>query len=134
MEVPIGFMRQPLIMRVARQWAHDWGALVGTGLMFSCVLLLALSPDISALIRGQGTVTDGITATPSIPKDFASAVYYPTRAFVEGVSRMMPRYLPRFPTPAPASPYLPGTLLLHLPFGLMPPMCPPWCTRPSASA
>ena len=114
-------MRQPLIRRAARQWAHDWGALVGAGLMFSCVLL-ALSPDISALIRGQGTVTDGVTATPSIPKDFASAVYYPTRAFVEGVCPYdAARYVPRFPTPAPASPYLPGTLLLHLPFGLMGP-------------
>ena len=93
-------MRQPLIRRVARQWAHDWGALVGTGLMFSCVLLLALSPDISALIRGQGTVTDGITATPSIPKDFASAVYYPTRAFVEGVCPYdAARYYPAFQHP-----------------------------------
>jgi len=54
--------------------------------------------------------------------DFHSSVYYPVRAFVEGANPYdkVP-YLARYPGAGEGfPPFLPSTLLIHLPFGLMP--------------
>jgi hypothetical protein len=54
--------------------------------------------------------------------DFRSNVYYPVRAFVEGANPYdrIP-YLARYPdAPHAFLPFLPSTLLIHLPFGFMP--------------
>ena len=54
--------------------------------------------------------------------DFRGNVYYPVRAFVEGANPYdkLP-YLARYPgAPEGFPPFLPSTLLIHLPFGFMP--------------
>ncbi|MFL5493934.1 MAG: glycosyltransferase family 87 protein [Gemmatimonadales bacterium] len=54
--------------------------------------------------------------------DFERAVYYPARAFLDGLDPYEQHaYLARYPIDAPFPPFLPATLLLHLPFGLLPP-------------
>jgi hypothetical protein len=52
---------------------------------------------------------------------FRDIIYYPVRAFLEGVNPYdAANYLSRYPAAYPFPPYLPSTLLLHLPFGLLP--------------
>jgi Glycosyltransferase family 87 len=54
--------------------------------------------------------------------DFERAVYYPARAVLDGLDPYEQHaYLARYPIDAPFPPFLPATLLLHLPFGLLPP-------------
>jgi hypothetical protein len=54
--------------------------------------------------------------------DFERAVYYPARAFLEGLDPYEQHaYLARYPIDAPFPPFLPASLLLHLPFGLLSP-------------
>jgi glycosyl transferase family 87 len=54
--------------------------------------------------------------------DFEIAVYYPARAFLDGVNPYdQHTYLARYPAQAPFPPFLPVTLLLHAPLGLLPP-------------
>jgi hypothetical protein len=53
--------------------------------------------------------------------DFKSAVYYPVAAFWNGANPYdRASYLALYPTPEGFAPYLPGTFLVYLPFGLMP--------------
>ena len=53
--------------------------------------------------------------------DFQSTVYYPVRAFVEGVNPYdRAQYRARYPEAETFPPFLPSTLLIHLPFGVMP--------------
>jgi hypothetical protein len=53
--------------------------------------------------------------------DFAQAVYYPVRAFLDGVNPYDgSSYLAHYPVRDAFAPYLPSTLVLHLPFGFMP--------------
>jgi hypothetical protein len=54
--------------------------------------------------------------------DFRGSVYYPVRAFVEGANPYNKlAYLARYPgAPEGFPPFLPSTLLIHLPFGFMP--------------
>ena len=54
--------------------------------------------------------------------DFERAVYYPARAVLDGLDPYEQHaYLARYPIDAPFPPFLPANLLLHLPFGLLPP-------------
>jgi hypothetical protein len=54
--------------------------------------------------------------------DFDIAVYYPARAFLDGLDPYdQSAYRAAYPVQAPLPPFLPATLLLHLPFGLLPP-------------
>jgi Glycosyltransferase family 87 len=54
--------------------------------------------------------------------DFGIAVYYPARAFLDGLDPYdQSAYRAAYPVEAPLPPFLPATLLLHLPFGLLPP-------------
>jgi len=56
--------------------------------------------------------------------DFPLIVYYPERAFLEGGSPYdRASYLAHYPDSEPFAPYLPGILLVDLPFGL-PPLAP----------
>src|SRR5215204_1140416 len=53
--------------------------------------------------------------------DFQSTVYYPVRAFIEGVNPYdRAQYRARYPEAETFPPFLPSTLLIHLPFGAMP--------------
>ena len=54
--------------------------------------------------------------------DFALAVYYPVRAFLDGSNPYdQPPYLASYPVPNAFAPYLPSTLVLHLPFAFVDP-------------
>jgi hypothetical protein len=54
--------------------------------------------------------------------DFDIAVYYPARAFLDGLDPYdQSAYRAAYPVQAPLPPFLPATLPLHLPFGLLPP-------------
>jgi hypothetical protein len=53
--------------------------------------------------------------------DFQRAVFYPVTAFLEGGNPYnRDWYLASYPAPSPFLLYLPATLVLHLPFGLLP--------------
>ena len=53
--------------------------------------------------------------------DFQRAVFYPVTAFLEGGNPYnRDWYLRSYPAPSPFLLYLPATLVLHLPFGLLP--------------
>jgi hypothetical protein len=53
--------------------------------------------------------------------DFQSVVYYPVRALVDGVNPYdRAPYRARYPVAETFPPFLPSTLLLHLPFGVLP--------------
>ena len=53
--------------------------------------------------------------------DFRSNIYYPVRALVDGVNPYdRASYRARYPDAETFPPFLPSTLLLHLPFGLLP--------------
>ena len=53
--------------------------------------------------------------------DFAQAVYYPVQAFLDGVNPYdASSYLAHYPVRNAFAPYLPSTLVLHLPLGFMP--------------
>jgi hypothetical protein len=53
--------------------------------------------------------------------DFHSVIYYPVRALVDGVNPYdSAPYRARYPDADTFPPFLPGTLLLHLPFGILP--------------
>lgn len=54
-------------------------------------------------------------------QDFRDAFYYPSRALLDGVNPYDPvAYQARYPVARPTSPYAPHSLLLHLPFSLLP--------------
>jgi Glycosyltransferase family 87 len=53
--------------------------------------------------------------------DFQSTIYYPVRAFIDGVNPYdRAPYLARYPAAETFPPFLPSTLLIHLPFGVTP--------------
>ena len=53
--------------------------------------------------------------------DFQIAVYYPARAFLDGLDPYdQGPYLARYPVQAPFPPFLPASLLLHAPLALLP--------------
>jgi len=53
--------------------------------------------------------------------DFQQTIYYPVRAFIDGINPYdRATYHARYPAVAPFPPFLPSTLLIHLPFGVMP--------------
>ena len=61
-------------------------------------------------------------AKASVPDlhDFPLAIYYPVRAMLDGGNPYdRVSYLNHYPISQPFAPYAPGTLLLHLPFGLL---------------
>jgi hypothetical protein len=54
--------------------------------------------------------------------DFEIAIYYPARAFLDGLDPYEQHaYLARYPVQAPFPPFLPASLLLHAPLALLPP-------------
>jgi len=58
---------------------------------------------------------------PWVMVDFRHVVYYPTRAFWEGLNPYNSnRYMERYPVDIPVSLYSPATFLLFAPFGLLP--------------
>ena len=53
--------------------------------------------------------------------DFQSTIYYPVRAFIDGVNPYdRDTYRAHYPGAQTFPPFLPSTLLIHLPFGVMP--------------
>lgn len=53
--------------------------------------------------------------------DFHQTIYYPVRAFIDGINPYdRATYRARYPEIEPFPPFLPSTLLIHLPFGVMP--------------
>jgi glycosyl transferase family 87 len=54
-------------------------------------------------------------------QDFRDAFYYPSRALLDGVNPYDPvAYQAHYPVARPTSPYAPHSLLLHVPFSLLP--------------
>ncbi len=54
--------------------------------------------------------------------DFYSSFYYPVRAFLSGENpHDLERFMALYPVTDPYGPFLPINLLVHLPFGLLPP-------------
>jgi hypothetical protein len=91
--------------------------LLGATIAFVSALLLALH---SVLLRAQGFRIAPGPQWNSVMGDFSAAVYYPVVAFLEGANPYdRAHYLARYPID-PFAPYLPSTLLIHLPFGLLP--------------
>jgi hypothetical protein len=83
--------------------------------VFVCALVLALLPVLRHI--------KGFRITPGhecCMVDFGKTVYYPVRAFLDGANPYdRIHYIAQYPIAGQFSPYLPSTLLLHLPFGLM---------------
>lgn len=52
--------------------------------------------------------------------DFHQGVYFPARAFVEGVSPYTPEYVAKYPADRPTPAYSPGLFLVHAPIALLP--------------
>src|SRR4051812_25907272 len=53
--------------------------------------------------------------------DFQTTIYYPVRAFIDGVNPYdRDTYRAHYPGAETFPPFLPSTLLIHLPFGVMP--------------
>jgi hypothetical protein len=75
-----------------------------------------------ALLLGLGA----LVLLPAFPPDktridFETAVYYPARAFLDGLDPYdQGPYLARYPVQAPFPPFLPAALLLHAPLALLP--------------
>jgi hypothetical protein len=66
-----------------------------------------------------------VPGAPKLPRmgmqDFRDAVYFPVRAFLDGRDPYdAPALLRAYPSGAPLAPYLPMTLVLHAPLGLLP--------------
>ena len=62
-----------------------------------------------------------VHAVPGSTLDFGLNVYFPSKAFLEGGNPYdQASYLSNYPVDAAFPPYLPVTLLLHLPFALLP--------------
>jgi hypothetical protein len=82
------------------------------------LLGLALALARVAPLRDVGALRLG---TPWIMSDFRHAVYYPSRAFWEGLNPYSSsRYMERYPVSTVVSPYAPASFLLFAPFGLLP--------------
>jgi hypothetical protein len=86
--------------------------LILPSIAFLLALTVALHP-----IRNR---LEGLSPSSAQESDFALVVYYPVRAFLDGSNPYdKASYLAQYPMRAAFGPYLPGTLLLHLPFGFM---------------
>ena len=85
-------------------------SLAGAFALFALAALLIVRRQVEFIrLDGLGTLA------------FRDIIYYPVRAFLEGVSPYdAERYLSRYPAAYAFPPYLPSTLLIHLPFGLLP--------------
>ena len=84
------------------------------------VFLLGLAFALArvAPLRDVGALRVG---TPWIMSDFRHAVYYPSRAFWQGLNPYSSsRYMERYPVTTVVSPYAPASFLLFAPFGLLP--------------
>src|SRR4051794_9554226 len=80
---------------------------------FALALAIALKP----VLQGM----NGFSLASAPQSDFALAIYYPVRAFLDRANPYdQSAYLARYPVRNAFAPYLPSTLLLHLPLGLMP--------------
>src|SRR4051794_37709504 len=86
------------------------------------VLLFVLGLTL-ALVRG-GSIRDagGLRlGAPWVMVDFRHVVYYPTRAFWEGLNPYdSSKYMERYPVDIPVSLYPPITFVLFAPFGALP--------------
>jgi hypothetical protein len=66
-----------------------------------------------------------VPGRPDLPlygmEDFRDVFYYPVVALLDGRNPYdVTQYLPNYPVARPLAPYAPTTLLLHLPYGLLP--------------
>jgi Glycosyltransferase family 87 len=52
--------------------------------------------------------------------DFHNGVFYPSRAWLDGVSPYGLKYSEQYPVPHPVPPFTPSTLLLHAPLAMLP--------------
>jgi hypothetical protein len=88
------------------------GSLILPSMAFLLALIVALNPILDRL--------EGLSPSSARESDFALAVYYPVRAFLDGSNPYdKPLYLAHYPVRVAFGPYLPSTLLLHLPLGFM---------------
>ena len=85
-------------------------------------VIFALGLGLSAVRITPASSAEGLgVAAPWVLTDFRAAVYYPARAFLDGANPYnSKRYLARYPAGEPFPLYLPATLILGLPFALLP--------------
>jgi hypothetical protein len=89
----------------------------------AAVFLFAGAVAVALLRVGTRTEVGGLRlGAPLALNDFYSAVYYPVRAFLQGENpHDRERLHELYPQVEAYPPYLPFNLVLHLPFGLLPP-------------
>lgn len=89
------------------------GAIVFCAVLALCVARIAPVGSVFGVDAG---------AAQWVMTDFYSGGYYPVRALVEGGNPYdREQFMATYPVADGFPPYLPATLILHLPFGLMPP-------------
>lgn len=79
---------------------------------------------VTAAVAWRTYADCNVVGQPDLPRfgmqDFRDAVYYPARAFLDGVSAYDPHpYLERYPVSVPLGPYAPAVLLLYAPLTLL---------------
>jgi hypothetical protein len=109
------------VARVAATGTHPkdrhQGLHLALGLLLF-VLGLGLALTRMAPLLELGTLR---LSAPWVMTDFRSVVYYPSRAFWDGLNPYdSSRYMDLYPVSAPVSPYAPALFLLFAPFGLLP--------------
>ena len=80
---------------------------------------------VTAIVTYRVVTHLNVPGHPELPRwalqDFRDAVYYPVLAFLQGHNPYDPaEMLQRYPIGLPFAWYLPMTLIIHLPFGLLP--------------
>lgn len=98
----------------ARQTAVRWDA----------VAILAFIA-VAAVLTYRVIANLNVAGAPALPRfglqDFRDAVYYPVRSFLDGHDPYdVASHLHRYPVGDAFAPYLPMTLVLHAPLGLLP--------------
>ena len=103
--------------RLAKFGGSWLGWIVAT---FLVTVALAIPLYRAGTLRTLGGVQFG--ASDWVMSDFRSVVYYPAKAFRDGLNPYdAARYLPRYPVPEPFRAYPPAMLLVAQPFALLPP-------------
>jgi hypothetical protein len=93
---------------------------------FRLILEFVLFAAVVAVLSYRATTKLNIPGNPEAPQrwvlaDFRDAIYFPIVAFVEGKNPYdAPTYVRTYPVRLAFMPYSPLTLLVHLPFGLVP--------------
>jgi glycosyl transferase family 87 len=89
------------------------------------VVAVAAFVAVATILACRVVANLNVPGAPALPRmgmqDFRDVVYWPARAFLDGRNPYdTPALLRDYPAGAPLPPYLPMTLVLHAPLGLLP--------------